>query len=311
MKHLLIISLISLLNSCASGPSQQDIVNKAHFKITQNISRHDYDNAKIFLTNDLANKSEISIVTNQNGNNKEVEIPVIKLNEFISELQSFKKSIDTQCPYDGDSIAKAIEEDKNELIKSNQARLFDPNISKLEFLKNCFSKITSPKSNYPRDYFHLISSFSGKDSGTILGTLSVECGDKRSNQSSTSGIALCYVKTKVDELDKKLIFEKDALDKKLKEQSEREAEDAKNQLAKKDADGTSIQKSYCWTLHVLKSTQEQLDHEMKINKEVGLVNKQRVYDYGNTLVQFKERKLLQEKEFKRLTGKGLSGTSCK
>ncbi len=311
MKKSLIVLTVLIFNGCASGPSKQDNINKAIFKITQNISRHDYESASNFFSNDLKNYSEISIITDQNGTKKELDISTVKLGEFISELHTFRKEMDQKCTYDSTKLTEMIKEKRLEAERMGHVKLFNPKAEELSIIKQCFHELNKPKSSFAKDYFHLTSSFSGKDSGTLLGRLSVECGKDRSYKYSTEDIATCYKMNKVFELENKINIENSDFQSKIAEQDQNEREADKIQLAKEDADGTSIQKSYCWTLNVLKSTQEQLDHEIKISKEVGLVNKQKVYDYGNTLVQFKERKILQEKEYKRLTGKILNNTACK
>lgn len=111
---------------------------------------------------------------------------------------------------------------------------------------------------------------------------------------------------------KKKLAEEDKIKSKEEERLRKiqDHKDFQERKARENADGTSVLNDYCLSQQIIRRTTAEIEHERSIAKEVGMVDKQKLYESGETLVDAKKNLKQQEVAYYKQTGKKPNTTMC-
>ena len=309
--HLLNIFLIILILvfniSCTSTLSRNDPKREVLEQIAKNLGQHNYNEAKELLEKlgapDDVLKFEAFYSLDSTNNRKTVESTPAQMNKFISLLLEAQKIIDANCSPESVYITNEAKAGNWESKESNAVALS----------RKCYG--SDKRFQTQRDEAYKV--FSNNSNNDSFGPIPIrKCGIQQNIgfpkvAQVPKTIFGCLLETRVIEMDEKheLALKQDSQNAESKRQEIKAVEAI--QKVKDDSDGTTLINLYCQSLHIIKSTNETIDHEKKIAREVGMIDKNVLYEAGLTLVNFKERAKQQEEAYRKLVGKKLSSNACK
>ena len=328
MKKMILLLANIILASCTSSPPKDDPTQNLIYKIISQIGQHEYEQAKDLLNEFKTESGEVEYFvreTHQHSSEapkyKEVTFKISDMKLYLDDLITAKNIIDVGCSIENENI-KSLAQESLELSEATHPNFTKLTVQVLEKAKECIEENSRGSGN---EYIKLIQEqvrdairnhewnyFEQKGVGFIFGAFKVPlCGDSmRELFYTTKDVFSCYRADKLQKAEERyqlayseFIKNKEALEKEETKMNE-------EKLAREDADGTSLLNSYCYSLGIIKKTNEDIAHENQIAKEVGMVDKRRLYNAGQTLVDYKSRARKQEDAYKKLVGKKLTSTMC-
>lgn len=321
MKNFVLLLIFFVLSSCSSTPSQDDPTQNLISLITSNIGYHDYQNAKKILNESSLARSEMTYYIEKEAySNKftKVTYSLADMNLYLDDLIDAKKAIELGC-----GIRKASDKDSNEQAMSLQE--LEGLFKEKEYYARCVSKRGSDEkiekaftdarlaiNRHQWEYFSQKSSFDGKNTGYIFGLINIGycAGVKRSLRRTTKEIFECFLNDEEKKAYQALKITEELLMAARNEMKKNEKSEYEIQVSKDNADGTTILKDYCLNVRALNAVSKDLAQEQKIAKEVGMVNKNKLYEIGQAIVIFKDAIKQKSEAYKKIVGQNLSYSKC-
>jgi hypothetical protein len=139
---------------------------------------------------------------------------------------------------------------------------------------------------------------------------------EKQNGSGVVCIAFNNINKALDEDNKKVQLQesrdkqlKDMVDKQEKEATDAEEKAKAEEARQKTPEG--LKETVCENYNTLKQAEELTNHEHRITKSSGIVNKKALYQFGRMKITAEDQLSKNQKEFKKLTGKIVNIKECK
>lgn len=308
-----------LFASCSSTPSNDNPEQKLVSNIIQNFGEHNYQNAKKILIDFGELKPVLEYYVSYRPLEPEkmnkVAFSVKDMHFYLDDLIEAQKVFNEGCKIKKDTITpnpnQTLEEIQNNFVEDDfTARCISKNGG--QEAKQIHSNVMEILNRHSYTYFIQESSFDGKEIGRIFGYFSVsKCGNTRKTvYSTTKDVFECYIKTEEELAQKRKKLSEELLINARNAKRKENSNAAQIKQAQENMNGTTALTEYCLSMFMIKQKSAEIEQQKKIAKEVGMVDKQILYDAGVVLVDHKQKVKFQEGVYLKQVGKKPNTSMC-